>query len=141
MDETWAIVELMGHVKLAGKLTEEEKFGSKLGRLDIPATEPCTCPNASRGSVEAATVECSRCQGSGVVETWQTKYFGGASVYRISIVTEEVARHVGRQTAPAPVSPWDFPRTALPAPAASSPAGGDVIDAEFDDMPDSDYDD
>lgn len=29
--ETWAIVELMGHVKLAGRLTEEERFGTKMG--------------------------------------------------------------------------------------------------------------
>lgn len=79
--ETWAIVELMGHVKLAGRLTEEEKFGCKVGRLDIP-------------------------DGEGFV----TQYFGGASIYRITIVTEEVARQVTRKTAPAPVSPWDFPK-------------------------------
>lgn len=77
----WAIVELMGHVKLAGKLTEEEKFGSKMGRLDIPKDE-------------------------GFV----TQLFGGGSVYRITIVTEEVARQVNKMTTSAPVSPWDFPK-------------------------------
>ena len=41
MSETWAIVELMGHVKLAGKLSEEERFGVKMGRLDIPAKVDC----------------------------------------------------------------------------------------------------
>ncbi len=80
-EEIWAIVELMGHVRLAGKLSEEEKFGAKLGRLDIPSDE-------------------------GVL----TKFFGGGSVYCITIVTEAVARQVSRQTAPAPVSPWDFPK-------------------------------
>ncbi len=79
--EVWAIVELMGHVKLAGKLTEEEKFGVKMGRLDIADGD-----------------------------AFVTQLFGGASVYRITIVTEEVARQVNRSTSPAPVSPWDFPK-------------------------------
>lgn len=35
----WAIVELMGHVRLAGYVTEEERFGAKLGRIDIHAKE------------------------------------------------------------------------------------------------------
>lgn len=77
----WAVVELMGHVRLAGRLTETEKFGAKMGRLDIP-------------------------QGDGFV----TQLFGGNSVYRITIVTEEVARHVCKQISPAPISPWDFPK-------------------------------
>lgn len=82
----WAIVELMGHVKLAGRLTEVERFGCKLGRLDIP-------------------------EGDGFV----TRLFGGQSVYSITYVTEAVARHVRKQTTAAPVSPWDFPKQ-LPAP-------------------------
>ncbi len=80
--EVWAIVELMGHVRLAGRITEEEKFGTKMGRLDIPAED-----------------------GSFV-----TQLFGGASVYRITIVTEAVARQVARTNQPAPVSPWDYPK-------------------------------
>ncbi len=89
-EEVWAIVELMGHVRLAGRLAEEEHFGAKMGRLDIP-------------------------QGDGFV----TQLFGGGSVYRITVVTEEVARHVCKQASPAPVSPWDFPKQ-LPAPQEPS---------------------
>jgi len=80
-DAVWAIVELMGHVRLAGKLSEEEKFGAKMGRLDIP-------------------------EGDGFV----TQLFGGGSVYRITIVTEAVARKVCDTTHSAPVQPWDFPK-------------------------------
>lgn len=86
-ENTWAIVELMGHVKLAGRLSEVERFGVKMGRLDIP-------------------------EGDGFV----TRLFGGQSVYSITYVTEAVARHVRKQTTAAPVSPWDFPKQ-LPAPA------------------------
>lgn len=107
--ESWAIVELMGHVKLAGRLTEEERFGVKMGRLDIPNDD-------------------------GFV----TQYFGGGSVYRITAVTEEVARQVCKTTAPAPVSPWDFPKQ-LPEPAATSASIHDALDE--DDPGDVDADD
>jgi hypothetical protein len=80
--DVWAIVELMGHVKLAGKLTEVERFGAKMGRLDIPQAD---------GS-------------------YVTQFFGGGSIYRITPVSEEVARHVVKSTDPAPVQAWDFPK-------------------------------
>lgn len=35
----WCVVELMGHVTLAGFVTEQEIAGSKLIRIDIPETE------------------------------------------------------------------------------------------------------
>ncbi|HZZ80967.1 MAG TPA: hypothetical protein VFE62_20870 [Gemmataceae bacterium] len=138
---TWAIVELMGHVKLAGRLTEEEKFGGKLGRLDIPTTKKCTCPNAARESVEAPTVPCEMCQGSGIVQDFITQYFGGGSVYRISVVSEDVARHVSRQTARAPVSPWDFPKAALPAPKAREDTSKAREDTSLFEDDDDDFDD
>lgn len=76
----WAIVELMGHVKIAGYLTEEERFGVKMGRVDIPADGDMV-----------------------------TQFFGGASVYRITPVTEAVARAYAEARTVAPVSRWDLP--------------------------------
>lgn len=76
----WAIVELMGHVKVAGYLTEEERFGVKMGRIDIPSAD---------GTV--------------------TQYFGGSSVYRITPVTEEVARAYAEARQARPISRWDLP--------------------------------
>lgn len=99
--DTWAIVELMGHVRLAGKLTEEEKFGAKMGRLDIPA--------------------------GGEPERFVTQLFGGGSVYRITYVTETVARDVCSRHSPAPVSPWDYPK--LPLKTADD--DDDVIDPSW----------
>lgn len=32
----YAVVELMGHVRHVGRLTEVDRFGSKMGRIDIP---------------------------------------------------------------------------------------------------------
>lgn len=78
--EGWAILELMGHLRTAGYVTEEEHFGCKLGRIDIPNGE---------GSV--------------------TQYFGGSSIYRLTPTTEEIARAVALRNQPAPVQRWELP--------------------------------
>lgn len=77
----WCIVELMGHVKIAGLVTEVELFGSKLGRCEIP-------------------------NGDGFV----TQFFNGSSVYRITPVEEKIARHVAASNQPEPVNRWELPR-------------------------------
>lgn len=82
--ESWAIVELMGHVRMAGRVTEEERFGAKLGRIDIPKDDPA---------------------GVG----FSTVYFGGGSVYRLTPCTEEVARSVARRNQPEPIHRWELP--------------------------------
>lgn len=79
----WAILELMGHVKLAGYVTEEELFGTKVGRIDIPGDE----------------------NGEGAV----TQYFGGQSIYRLTPVTEETARAFAEGHRPRPVQRWELP--------------------------------
>jgi hypothetical protein len=84
--EVWCVLELMGHVRTAGRLTEEELFGAKLGRLDVPQPDG----------------------------TFVTQHFGGGSVYRITYVSEEAARQVAARTPPAPVHSWEMPRV-LPA--------------------------
>lgn len=132
----WAICELMGHVRLAGRLTEEEKFGTKMGRLDIPTTKPCTCPNAKRTDAMAESIPCPKCHGAGFINSFVSQFFGGSSVYRITIVTEEVARHVCKQASPAPVSPWDFPKQT--AATVAAPGGSNPRRPEYDDDRDDD---
>ena len=111
--DAWAIVELMGHVRLAGRLTEEEKFGTKMGRLDIPIESPCDSCCGSGQTAFMVGTPCCKCDGAKTLVTFVTQYFGGGSVYRITFVTEAVARQVARGSQPSPVSPWDFPK-ALP---------------------------
>lgn len=83
----WAIVELMGHVRIAGLVTEEERFGAKLGRVEIP-------------------------NGAEFV----TQYFNGASLYRLTPTTEELARAVAASNQPEPVHRWELPQL-NPAPS------------------------
>lgn len=78
--ESWAVLELMGHVRMAGRVTEEERFGCKMGRIDVP-------------------------KGDGFTRV----YFGGGSVYRMTPTTEEVARSVAKGSQPEPVHRWELP--------------------------------
>lgn len=88
--EVWAVLELMGHVKLAGRIGEEEKFGGRLGRIDVPTPD------------------------GGFV----TRYFGAAGVYSLTVVSERVARDVAAGCRPQPVSEWDYPKSLPAGPAA-----------------------
>jgi len=60
--ESWAIVELMGHVAIAGRVTKPGEYGG-LWQIDIPTGD-----------------------------TFRTEFFGSQSVYRIRMVSEEIAR-------------------------------------------------
>ncbi len=85
--EVWGILELMGHVKTAGLISEQELFGTKLGRIDIPA---------ENGQMI-------------------TQYFGGGSIYRLTPVSEMVARAFAARNVPRPVSIYDL-KLAAPEP-------------------------
>lgn len=100
--EMWAVLELMGHVRIAGRVTEEERFGGKLGRIDIP--------NKEGG--------------------FTTQYFNASSIYRLTPTNEEVARHVALNCQPQPVHSWELPKPAMthvPDPLYSA-ADEDVYD-------------
>ena len=61
-NDSWAIAELMGHVALAGRITKPGEYGG-LWQIDIPEGD-----------------------------TFRTEFFGSQSVYRIRMVSEEIAR-------------------------------------------------
>lgn len=77
--ESWAIVELMGHTRIAGKVTEAEIGGGKLLRVDVPAV----------GDKQPLT-----------------KYFGTVAIYAITPVDEETALMAAQEITTAPVSEW-----------------------------------
>jgi len=79
--EQWVILELMGHSRAGGLVTEEEHFGVKMGRIDVP-----------RGDGSFFTI-----------------YFSGTSIYRMTPVTEEVARAIAARSTIEPVHQWKLP--------------------------------
>lgn len=81
--ETWAIVEIMGHQRYAGRVTEQTIAGSSFLRVDIPAVNE---------------------------QPEFTKLFSPASVYAITPVTEEIAKGVAQGCRQAPISIYDLPQ-------------------------------
>lgn len=82
----WCIIELMGHQRIAGYVTEETIAGAALLRVDVPE-----CPG----------------------HTAYTRYIGSSAVYALTPVSEEVARAAAASFRPRPVDRWELP--ALPA--------------------------
>ena len=82
----WSIVELLGHRRLGGYLTEVQLAGAGFLRLDIPAEPPAT------------------------------QFISPGSVYAITPTTQEIATAVARRSNMAPVARWELEpaRTAEP---------------------------
>jgi hypothetical protein len=96
----WAVVEIMGHRKHAGRIREEERFGAKMLRVDIPI------------------------KGDPVKNGWETRYYGGPSIFSMSPCTEAVVMKLN--------VPYDAPsRYALPAPAQEGDDGDPGDDVGF----------
>lgn len=68
--EKWAIVELMGHRIIGGLVTEEQRFGSTMLRVDV-------MPADDTGET-------------------MTQYYNSHSIFGLTLTSEDVARNVAR---------------------------------------------
>lgn len=115
MDETkqtfdcHAILELFGHVRLAGHVTEATIGGCALLRVDVPY----------RANEEGEGVKF-------------TRYYGNGAIYSMTPVTEETARLVGDGNSAPAVQPWEMPKPQLPSALAEDESG----DRDYDDYSD-----
>lgn len=87
--QMWAIVELMGHQRMAGEITEVTVAGHGFIRIDVPATS----------KVPAFT-----------------RMVSPSSIYAINPTTEDMARRAAEAFQPRPVQEWELPK-ALPSAA------------------------
>jgi len=62
---SWAVVEIFGHRRHVGLVSEVEQYGAKMLRIDVPAAD---------GSIEA------------------TLFYGGAAIFSVVPVTAEFAK-------------------------------------------------
>lgn len=80
--ESWGVIEVLGHLRLAGLVSEQVIAGVAMVRVDIPKTQ-------SRDAY--------------------TRYFGAASIYGITPTSEETARfnaeNIERYSSPVPYAP------------------------------------
>lgn len=78
----WAIVELMGHRRVGGFVTEHELAGRGFLRVAIP----------------------------GVNKETHVQFYAPTAVYCLTPATEATARAVAALARPEPVSRWELPR-------------------------------
>lgn len=81
----WAMVELFGHQKIVGKVTEATLAGGAFLRVDVPEF------NGSPAF---------------------TRFYGPGAIYSINPVTEEVARGLCERYRNEPVSRYELPQIA-----------------------------
>lgn len=82
--EGWAILELMGHRRLGGYVSEATLAGGAFLRIDVPAEQEGTKP--------------------------ATQFYAPHSVYCLTPTTEAMARAVAKMAQPAPVHQWELPQ-------------------------------
>lgn len=78
--EVWAIVELFGHQKMAGHVSEQTIGGQTMVRIETPDT----------GEIPAFT-----------------RLLNVSAIYAINPVTEEVARGYAKRIQAQPINVWD----------------------------------
>lgn len=79
--KAWAIVELFGHQRIAGKLTEQAIGGASFIRVDVPAFEDSPA---------------------------FTKLYTQGAIYGVTFVSEQIARAAAQSFRLAPVSVYEL---------------------------------
>lgn len=89
--EAWGIVELMGHQRVAGRLSEQPLGGGNLLRVDIPNGE-----------------------------SFRTAFYGASSIYAVHITDEAAARKIAENSGTRPTYAYELSQAvARIAPSAS----------------------
>jgi hypothetical protein len=81
----WALVELFGHQKIVGKVSEATLAGGAFLRVDVPAFDGAAA---------------------------FTRFYGPGAIYSINPVTEEIARGLLEHYRHEPVSRFELPQIA-----------------------------
>lgn len=89
--EQWAIVELMGHGKIAGRISKNTEWGVSLIQIDVPAMEPpepmtqqgyalTSKPAYSRMFGQAAIYSVTPAEKDTVIEFLKQHYWGHMTI-------------------------------------------------------------
>lgn len=99
--EGWAVVELFGHQKIAGKVTEVSIAGGAFLRVDVPEQLARTDDNPYGFRNSPPIPE-------------YTRYFGAAAIYALNPCSESIARRAAAMFRATPPIPFDTPELAQP---------------------------
>jgi hypothetical protein len=89
LDGEWAIVELLGHRRVAGYVSQDQVAGAGMLRVEIPAVPG---------------------------QPAHTSWYSPAAVYGIHPVAEDIARAAAAHNEHRPVHRWELPAAQPPAP-------------------------
>ena len=110
----WAIVELFGHQRIAGRVTEQTIGGCSFVRVDVPAFEA---------------------EGSHAATQAFTKLYGQGAIYAITFVDEAAARMTARQLRVQPIDTWQLRRALEDLPAIGSDRRQTELVGDDDEIP------
>lgn len=105
--EAWGIVELMGHQRVAGRLSEQPLGGGNLLRVDIPADKKDD-PHGIK---------------------FRTAFYGASAIYAVHITDEAAARQVATNIGTRPPFAYELSQ----AVARIAPSASVHDDAEYED--------
>ncbi|WP_233869295.1 hypothetical protein [Paraburkholderia adhaesiva] len=94
--EQWAIVEIFGHQRIAGRVSEQTLGGSSFVRVDVPAFDAIGSQPATQAF---------------------TKLFGNGAIYAISFVDKAAALTVARGIRVQPIGTYELRRAIQDLPA------------------------
>lgn len=77
----WAVIELMGHIRYGGLVSQDTQLGTPLLRVEVPQAD---------GSFVSQLVNPS-------------------AIYRITMCSEEIARHAAKSGEHQPLNKWELP--------------------------------
>lgn len=104
----WAVVEIFGHRSHAGRCREEERFGAKMLRVDVPL------------------------KGDPAANGWETHWYGGSSIFSYTMTDEDSVMRINRPyerpsayRLPAPADDFEYEDDAEEEPGAEY-NGGDT---------------
>lgn len=101
----WMIVEIFGHRRHAGRVREEERFGARMLRIDIPRVER----RAVEGTEAKALVPVS----------WTTHLYGGSAIFSATLTDEVTILRIN--------APYEAPSRYLAGPGDDDASDGVVF--------------
>lgn len=104
--ERWAIIDLFGHTRLAGRVSEVQQFGTSMCRIEVPEVDG---------------------------RPGFTRDVGGAAIFGMTDVSEDLAVAFTRAQRTAPVQPYELKMLA----SATQPPDAELV-GEGDESHDSD---
>lgn len=115
LPEMWAVIELFGHQKAAGKLSTQNLGAACLLRLDVPEITR---------KRERFDYKANKWEHFEETIPSHTRFLGVGSIYAINPCSEEIALTILRKSGAGPIQEYVVPSVrALPAPTVSQDAG------------------